>query len=67
MQNVECRPTPPPNWPPNSADFADLFCRFVGFLNSTDLFARFVGFLLFGRFVLPTCWGFWDSDWEASL
>ena len=33
----------------------------------THMFCRFVGFLLFGRLVLPTCWGFWDSDWEVSL
>ena len=42
------RPTPetrpihiasqPPNRRPNSADFPNLFCRFVGFLNTADLF-----------------------------
>ena len=35
----------PPNQRLNSADFADLFCRFVGFVNSADLFYQFVGFL----------------------
>ena len=29
---------PPKNWRPNSADLADLFRRFVGFLNFADLF-----------------------------
>ena len=29
---------PPPNWRQNSADFADLFCRFVGFLNFAHFF-----------------------------
>ena len=38
-------PPPPPNWRPNSADLADLFRRFVGFLNFADLFCRFFGFL----------------------
>ena len=62
--------TPTPNRRPNPVDFADLFCRFVGFLNFADLFCRFVGFLGFCRLVLPTCWGFWDPgtpDSEASL
>ena len=31
-------PPPPPNGRPNSANFADLFCRFVGFLNFADFF-----------------------------
>ena len=31
-------PPPPPNRRPNSADLADLFRRFVGFLNFADLF-----------------------------
>ena len=31
-------PPPPPNRRPNSADFADLICRFVGFLDFADLF-----------------------------
>ena len=38
-------PPPPPNRRPNSADLADLFRRFVGFLNFADLFCRFFGFL----------------------
>ena len=29
---------PPPNRRPNSADFADLFCQFVGFLDFAHLF-----------------------------
>ena len=48
-------PPPPTNRRPNSADLADLFCRFVGFLDVTDLFCRFVGFLGFCRFILPIC------------
>ena len=36
---------PPPNRQPNSANFTNLFCRFVGFLNFADLFCRFVGVL----------------------
>ena len=36
---------PAPKSAAESADFTDLFCRFVGFLNSADLFCRFVGFL----------------------
>ena len=43
-QGDVCNP-PPPNWRPNLTDFADLFCRFVGFLNFADLLWRFVGFL----------------------
>ena len=35
----------PPNRRLNSADLADLFRRFVGFLNFADLFCRFFGFL----------------------
>ena len=35
---------PPPS-PANSTNFADLFCRLVGFLNFANLFCRFVGFL----------------------
>ena len=31
---------PPPSWRPNSADLADLFCRFVGFLDFLDSFCR---------------------------
>ena len=38
-------PPPPPNWRPNSADLADLFYRFVGFLNFADLLCPFIGFL----------------------
>ena len=38
-------PPPPPNRRPNLADFANLFCRFVGFLNFADFVCRFVGFL----------------------
>ena len=30
--------TPPPPRLPTSADFADLFCRFFGFLNFANLF-----------------------------
>ena len=63
-------PPPPPNRRLNSANFADLFCRFVEFLNFADLFCRFVGFLGFCRFALLTCWGFWDPvtpDSEVSL
>ena len=37
------RSNPPP--PKSAADFADLFRRFVGFLNSADFFCQFVGFL----------------------
>ena len=51
---------PPPNRRPNSADLADSFCRFFGFLNFADLFCRFFGFLLLCPFVLLTCWGLWD-------
>ena len=36
---------PPPPAPQLVADFADLFCQFVGFLNFTDLFCQ-----------LPNCW-----------
>ena len=42
------QPPPPPapkKRPPNSANLADLFCRFVGFLIFADLFCQFVGFL----------------------
>ena len=36
---------PPQNRRPNSADLTDLFRRLVGFLNFADLFCRFFGFL----------------------
>ena len=36
---------PPPNRRLNSADLADLFRRFVGFLDFANLFCRFFGFL----------------------
>ena len=38
-------PPPPPNWRPNSADLADLFRQFVGFLN----FADSLGFCYFAH------------------
>ena len=40
---------PPPHRRPNSADLADLFRRFVGFLNFADLFCRFFGFCDFAH------------------
>ena len=42
---IELRDNPPPNRRPNSAGLADLFRRFVVFLNFADLFGRFFGFL----------------------
>ena len=39
----QCKTCNPPNQRPNSADFANLFCQFVGFLNFADLFCRLVG------------------------
>ena len=41
---------PPPFRRPNSAEFAALFCRIVGFLYFADSVCRFVGFL-----------GFWNT------
>ena len=54
-------PPPKTNWAAEFG-FADLFCQFVGFLNFADLFCQFVGFRSFCRFVLPTCWGIWESS-----
>ena len=48
---------PPPIRRPNLADFAELVCRTVGFLNLADLFCRITRFLGLCRLVLPTCWG----------
>ena len=39
----QANPPPPPNRRPNSADLADLFCRFVGFLNFANWSCRLVG------------------------
>ena len=49
-------PPPAPNRRPNLADLADLFCRFVGFLNFDDWFCRLVG-----------AFGFLGPDLEVSL
>ena len=38
---------PPFRWP-TSAEFSEVFCRIVGFLDSAEMFHRFVGFLYFG-------------------
>ena len=48
-------PPPPPIRRPNLADFAELVCRIVGFLNLADLFCRITRFLGLCRLVLPTC------------
>ena len=67
---VQSTAPPPPkkNWPPNSADFADLFCRFVGFRSFADLFCRFVLPIRWESGVLPIhsadglgFLGFWDT------
>ena len=63
-------PPPPPIRRPNLADFAELVCRIVGFLNLADLFCRITRFLGLCRLVLPTCWGFWvlgHLRWSCSL
>ena len=63
-------PPPPQIRRPNLADFAELVCRIVGFLNLADLFCRITRFLGLCRLVLPTCWGFWvlgHLRLEASL
>ena len=39
------QPPPPQIWRPNLADFAELVCRIVGFLNLADLFCRITRFL----------------------
>ena len=43
LSPCEQPPPPPPRrqyWRPNSADFANFFCRFVGFLDFADLFCQ---------------------------
>ena len=60
----------PPIRQPNLADFAELVCRIVGFLNLADLFCQITRFLGLCRLVLPTCWGFWvlgHLRWSCSL
>ena len=62
--------SPPPIRRPNLADFADLVCRIVGFLNLADLFCRVTRFLGLCRLVLPTCWGLWvlgHLSWRQPL
>ena len=64
------QPPPPPIWRPNLADFAELVCRIVGFLNLAHLFCQITRFLGLCRLVLPTCWGFWvlgHLRWSCSL
>ena len=61
---------PPPIRRPNLAEFAELVCRIVRFLNFADLFCRITRFLGFCHLVLPTCWGFWVLDhlsWRHPL
>ena len=61
---------PPPIRRPNLADFAELVCRIVGFLNLADLFCRITRFLGLCRLVLLTCWGFWvlgHLSWRRHL
>ena len=53
--------------PDSAAEFAELLCRIVGFLDSSELCCRFIGFPGFCRFVLPICWGFWDSGILGQL
>ena len=66
---LHCTP-PPPIRRPNLADFSELVCRIVGFLNLADLFCRITRFLGLCRLVLPTCWGFWvlgHLSWRRHL
>ena len=61
---------PPPIRRPNLAEFAELVCRIVGFLNLDDLFCRITRFLGLCRLVLPTCWGLWvlgHLSWRRHL
>ena len=51
------QPPFPPSWRPNSADFPDLFCRFVGFLNFAVFVLPICWVSEFRRFVLPICGG----------
>ena len=63
-------PPPPPIRRPNLAEFAELVCRMVGFLNLADLFCRITRFLGLCRLVLPTCWGLWvlgHLSWRRHL
>ena len=62
--------TPPLIRRPNLAEFAELVCRIVRFLNFADLFCRITRFLGLCRLVLPTCWGLWvlgHLSWRHPL
>ena len=61
---------PPPIRRPNLAEFAEMVCRIVRFLNFADLFCRITRFLGLCRLVLPTCWGLWvlgHLNWRHPL
>ena len=70
LPNAHNTTPPPPIRRPNLAEFAELVCRIVGFLNLADLFCRIARFLGLCRLVLPTCWGLWvlgHLSWRRHL
>ena len=70
ISSYPCNPPPPPIRRPNLAEFAELVCQIVRFLNFADLFCRITRFLGLCRLVLPTCWGLWvlgHLSWRHPL